>query len=251
MKKNLVYMMIILIIILFSGISSAQDTMKIVYFNNFPPFSWEDNQNRLMKGILIDVLNEAIQNHMGIRLSHKGYPWLRAQKMVESGQADAFVTIATLQRRKYTEISREAVLTRQATLFAQKGHDKMEEFRKIETLSDLKGFKLLDYIGNGWAEKNLSGFKRDMSSTLDSVFKKLAHGRGELTVQNSQVSNYTIKELGLTDKIVEIQTVLASDTFHLCIGKKSPYVNILADFDETIRKMQKSGILQTIYDQYK
>ncbi len=30
--------------------------MKLVYFNNFPPFSWENNKQ--MEGILIDVLTE-------------------------------------------------------------------------------------------------------------------------------------------------------------------------------------------------
>jgi len=56
----------------------AQGTMKIVYANNIPPFFWESGGQ--MHGILTDVLTESIQTRMGIPVTHRGYPWARAQK---------------------------------------------------------------------------------------------------------------------------------------------------------------------------
>lgn len=59
--------------ILLLGVTSgtvAAEPMKIVYFQDYPPFSW--SQNNQMQGILIDVLDEALKNRMDIELSHKG-----------------------------------------------------------------------------------------------------------------------------------------------------------------------------------
>ena len=55
----------------------AQETMKFVYFNNFPPYSWEDDSGQ-MQGILIDIVNEAIQTRMGIPVLHQGYQFCRS-----------------------------------------------------------------------------------------------------------------------------------------------------------------------------
>ena len=248
MKK--IGFMCLLFFLCMVGALYAQEEMKTVYFDNYQPFSWK-NDSGIMQGIMIDVLNEAIQTQMGIRISHQGYPWKRAQKMVRDGDADAFVTVPTAERREYAEISTEAVLTVKVTMFTRKGHPKIDEFRKIKTISDLNGFKLLDYIGNGWAKIKLAGFERELCPKMDNVFFKLAKGRGDLFVQNSQVSLYAIKRLKLEDQIVEIPNVLDSTPFNLCIGKKSSYVKILPEFDETLRKMKKSGKLQEIYDKYK
>ena len=248
MKK--IGFMCLLFFLCMVGALYAQEEMKIVYFENYQPFSWK-NDSGMMQGIMIDVLNEAIQTQMGIRISHKGYPWRRAQKMVRNGDADAFVTVPTAERREYTEISTEAVLTVEVTMFTRKGHPRIGEFRKIKTISDLKGFKLLDYIGNGWAEIKLAGFERELCPKMDNVFFKLAKGRGDLFVQGSQVSHYTIKRLKLEDQIVEIPNVLESTSFNLCIGKKSSYVKIIPDFDETLREMRESLKLKEIYDKYK
>lgn len=252
-RKNALKTVSVLVVVmgfLFSTAPADATTMKIVYFNNFPPVSWEDQDSRKMRGILIDVFNEALLTRMGIAVRHTGYPWKRAQQMVKDGEADGFATIPTPARRGYTTVSNEHVLTVKVTIFTKKGHPKIEEFKKIQKLSDLKQFSLLNYFGNGWAKKNLAGFNMNMSKNMDSVLKKLAAGRGELAVLNSQVTKFLIKKLGLENEVVEIPVVLDSKTFHLCVGNKSPHVSILKDFDNTIREMRKDGTLQAIYDKY-
>lgn len=244
MKK----IILLLVFLLFAAPLHAQETMRLVYFENFPPFSWrEDDQ---MQGILIDVVNEAVQARMGIPVSHEGYPWARAQRMVKSGEADAFVTIPTPERKEYTKASNEPVITTKVTLFTNINHERMEEFKNIKVIADLKSFRLVDYIGNGWAHENLSGFNVDWSPHMNNVLHKLAHNRGDLFAQVSQVTRYTIKQLGLEDVIVEIPTVLDSATFNLCIGHNSPFINIIPKFDEIMNDMRNDGKLHEIYATY-
>ncbi|MCP4143621.1 MAG: hypothetical protein GY755_25600 [Chloroflexi bacterium] len=58
--------------LLFASLAFSKEEMKVVYFSDYPPFSWEVNEQ--MHGILIDVLNEALKNRMKIPLTHEGFP---------------------------------------------------------------------------------------------------------------------------------------------------------------------------------
>ncbi len=242
----------LIFVMMFSLVSTpvfAQETMNLVYFNNFPPFSWKNNQH--MQGILIDVLTEAIQTRMGIPVSHTGYPWARAQKMVQDGQADAFATVPTPERRIYTEISHEPLVVVTFTLFVNADNPKIEDLKNVRQLSDLKGFTIGHYRGSEKKKKNLAGMDVDIATSLDATLKKLAVGRFDVFTDVSQVIRYRIRELGLNDQITELPNIVDSSTFNLCIGKTSPHVTILPKFDETLRKMKEEGTLQEIYNTYK
>ncbi len=247
MKKLIV---VIACILFFPPTLIAQDTMKLVYYNDFAPFSWEDSEKQ-MHGILIDVINEAIQTQMGIHVSHKGYQWARAQKKVRDGEADAFITVPTPTRRKYTKISSEPVIVGKVTIFTSKDNLKMEELKKIRKLSDLKDFKILDYSGNGWAKENFSDFNVDWYARVDDVLLTLVKEPGDVFVHSSQVANYLINKLGLKEQIIEIPIVLKSIDFNLCVRNDSPYISLITEFDEKLRKMRDDGSLQKIYDKYK
>jgi len=239
-------------IVLFPALLSAQNTMKLVYFNNFPPLSWED-ENKQMRGILVDALTEAIQTRMGITVSHKGYPWARAQEMVRKGKADAFISLPIPERRSYTKVSSETVLPVTFTLFIRPGSPKIEALKKVKTVGGLKGFKVGSYIGSGWGRKNLvdAGIDVDIASTMNLCLKKLVAERFNVFTDVSQSVRYKIRELGLKDEIIELPNIIDSGEFQLCIGKESPFVNILPRYDEIVREMRKDGTLQKIYNKYR
>jgi polar amino acid transport system substrate-binding protein len=240
---------LVFVLILSAVPLSAQDAMKLVYFNDFPPFSWEDGNGRI-QGILVDVLSEAIEKRMGIPVSHSGHPWVEAQEMVKNGGADAFSTVPTPERREYAEVSKEPLITAANRMFVFMGNPKIEAIRRVRQVSDLKPFELMDYLGNGWARENLSDFHVKWLPTIDKVLLELAKGEGDLFVQVSPVARYKIEELGLKDEIIEMPTALDSASFFLCVGKKSTHLNILKGFDEAIRQMRGEGKLQEIFDKY-
>lgn len=241
-----------LMMVLFPVLLSAQNTMNIVYFNNFPPLSWED-ENKQMRGILVDAVTEAIQTRMGMPVSHKGYPWARAQEMVRKGKADAFITLPIPERRSYTEASSETVLLITFTLFVKPGSPMIEALKKVKTVAGLKGFKIGSYTGSGWGGKNLvdAGMDVDLASTMDLCLKKLIAERFDVFTDVSQSVRYRIRELDLKDEIIELPNIIDSGEFQLCIGKESPFVNILPRYDEIVREMKKDGTLQKIYDKYR
>jgi len=242
--------MVLFFIILLPSYTFSQSVMKIVYFDNYPPFSWKDANK--MNGILIDVLNEAIEKRMKIPISHKGYPWARAQKLVKHGLADAFVTVPTPARKEYTLISNETVILATFNLFVKVGNPIIEELKKVKEISELKKYNVGSYIGSGWFKKNFidKGIPGDLAPSLDMVLNKLINERIDVFIDTSQVIRFRIKKLGYKKEIVELPNVLDSATFNLCIGKKSFYTNILSEFDKTLIKMKSDGSLKKIYDKY-
>ena len=113
--------------------------LKMVYFDDFAPYSWRDEQGK-MRGLMIDVMDR-MAAQMGLRVAHEGYPWQRAQKMVRLAQADGFVTIANSERRSYTLVVEEPVTTTTLTIFTPRAHSHMQEFLQAKRLGDLKAFK--------------------------------------------------------------------------------------------------------------
>ncbi|OQY59925.1 MAG: hypothetical protein B6245_04100 [Desulfobacteraceae bacterium 4572_88] len=231
--------------------ASAQKAMKVVYFDNYQPFSWFDEQQG-MRGILIDVLNEIIGKRMKISLAHEGYPWARAQKMVRHGKADAFVTVPTPERRSYTNVSSEPVTVVNVGLFTKKGNPKMEQMRNIRGIADLKDFSLISYLGAGWAKKNFKGFEVEWADNLDVALKMLAKGRSDIFAQPAKVVLFNIKKQGYQDQIVQVPDVtLDSIDFKLCVGKESPHGKILPEFDDAMKGIRTDGTLEAIYAKYK
>lgn len=246
MKK----LILVITVILFSTPVFSQQPLKVVYFHNFPPFSWEEEGE--MKGIFIDVLNEVIAKNMGIPISHKGYPWARAQMYVEHGEADAFVTVPTPKRRIYTKMSNESIIVSKTSIFSKKGHPRIEEMKSIKTIEDFRKFRLITYIGDGYSKKLFPDWENVMwKPTLDNCLK-LLKGRGpEIFVQSSEVTNFRIKALGYQGQFVELPSPVKALPFHLCIGNKSSYLNVLSKFDKVLKKMKKRGGIKEIIYNYR
>ncbi len=81
--------------------------LTIVYANKWAPLSSGDGG--AVSGILPTLLTVIITDRMGQNIQHIGVPWKRAQAMVRSGIADAFITTPTKGRLQFTERSENPV----------------------------------------------------------------------------------------------------------------------------------------------
>jgi polar amino acid transport system substrate-binding protein len=203
-----------------------------------------------MRGLFVDVLDEALTHRLGIPLVHRGYPWVRAQKLVRDGEADAFCTVPTPERRAYTVVSEEPIMTVTFKMYAQRGNPVIERLKHVKTIDDLRQFVVAAYLGSGWAREKLAGQQIDWAPNPDSVLKKLAGGRNDVFVDAVEVQRKRIKALGLENKLVELPQALDTQTYNLCIGKQSPFADVLPKFDRTLRHMRDDGRLSALYRKY-
>ncbi|TNJ16425.1 ABC transporter substrate-binding protein [Aeromonas sobria] len=232
-----------------SALAAPAPELKMAYFDDFAPYSWRDEQGK-MRGLMIDVMDR-VAGQMGLKVSHQGYPWQRAQKMVRMAQADGFVTVATQERLTYTQMVDEPVTTTVMTIFTQLDHPRMAEFQRASRLSDLKTFTFLDYLGNGWGKENLAGFTVHHTINVDNVFKMLAAGRGDLMVTDPLVARFKLNQLGLSGQVVEVPLQLASTPFNLCIGKHSRFNTRITEFNRALQQLRQSGELARIVERYR
>jgi len=231
-----------------SALAAPAAELKMAYFDDFAPYSWRDEQGK-MRGLMIDVMDRvAVQ--MGLRVSHHGFPWQRAQKMVLMAQADGFVTVATRERRSYTLIVEAPLTTTVLTIFTQRAHPRMTDFQRANRLNDFKSFTFLDYFGNGWGKENLASFTVHHTINVDNVFKMLAAGRGDLMVTDPLVARFKLNKLGLANQVVEVPLVLDSTPFNLCIGKHSRFNTRITEFNRTLQQLRQSGELARIAARY-
>ena len=208
-------------------------------------------------GIFYDISKIAF-SRMGIALKHEVFPWKRAQMVVETKQADALITTPTPSRLQYLVPSREPVLVMKYKIFTQRDNPNIEKIKSIRSLSDLKGLKIIDYIGDGWAEKHLAEYGVEWAPNLTSVCKMIALHRGDVFLQDETMVLYTIKnirkkdgESGLIyDNVIAFDAPIPDVGFHLLIRKDSQYLKIIPTFDDTIRSMREDGEMERIIDKW-
>ena len=232
---------------------SAEKIFRLSH-DDYKPFHWYDKDTQETKGVFIDMIEEILGNRLGYKIVYTEYPWKRAQLQVHNGKEDAYITTPTSERLKYTEVGEKPFIVMQKVIFTYSNNPKIELLRNIKNFEDLRQFKVLDYLGNGWGKKRLveeTVISPDYSPTIDSVLKKLAAKRGDIFIEDSTIVNYNIRILGLSKEIVELPIILETTEFKLCISKKSSFKNDIDKVDKIISDMIKDGALTRIINNWK
>lgn len=230
----------------------AAKSMKIVYFEDYRPFSFIDDGGRT-RGIFVDVLDEVLERRMGIPLAHEAMPWARAQLLVKTGAADAFCTLPTSERRMYVVPSAEPLLRSEYRIFTRVDHPSLGAMAGAETYRDLLGFKFCYYRGSDWARTVLEpiGISIEWVGTHKQVFWMIAEGRVDLTIASEEVAAQHIADLGLRDRFKMLPRAFDVQGYHLCVGKDSPWAFVLPRFEEEMARVRADGTLERILAAYR
>jgi polar amino acid transport system substrate-binding protein len=247
MNPSRLFVSLVVFLLLLSTMPVAAEPMKLVYYDNYAPRSYSSEGK--MVGIIIEIIDEAIKNRLGIAVTHEGYPWARAQEMVKRGYADAFVTVPTTERKEYTFVSKEPIFKFETFIATRANHPQLDQLRTVTSTQGLKNFKIVDYLGNGWAKNVLKDFKVYWLPGYKAIFPFLVQGKADVIIL-SKVGIHSISELGYQNEIIVLPQAVTSIGFSLCINKTSKFKGILEVFDEEIRKMRQEGVITEIIDRY-
>ena len=212
---------------------------QMAYFETYSPLSYRDGER--MRGILVDVIDEVLRTRLGLIVEHRGYPWPRAQILVERGESDAICTIATPARLDYALAVEEPVLTAPTRIFVRHDNPKLALLEKVRTLEELKSLPvtILSYSGNGWAKENLAGHNVIWGQAFDSTLKMLAANRGDIMVENAVTMQHTLRQTPDGTAIRMLPQTLAEAHFQLLLSKRSRHVKHLAEIDKALRQFKR------------
>jgi len=125
--------------------AASAPAIRMAYYENYPPFSVRDADGRMV-GALIDGV-EIVGRIANLVFEHQGYPWARAQAMVESGALDGFCTTNIPTRRAYADFCSTPILIERFGVF-HRANDK--RILNIHSLKDFRAFNQGRYFGGGY-----------------------------------------------------------------------------------------------------
>lgn len=249
---------VLLLCLLWSAPGHAQEppALRFVYMENYAPFCFRENGK--IVGIQPEIV-DYLASQLNLRVEHALHPWNRSQAMVQWGEADAMLTTPTAERFAYALFAREETTPNFWHLFYRKNDARMASLvGSFRGLEDLKPYRLIDFLGNGWTARFMSeaqGFTNitfiDDPSRLPLL---LVRGRGDLVLSSSALMNYHAKKAGLRDQLRERDLDWPFTRFHqvIQVSRKSPWAKtgLIKALDQATRQMKKDGVYQRILLKY-
>jgi len=230
------------------------------------PFVWVDDQDyepyiylkttNEVSGIFHDIMI-AVFKKMDIPLSFQLYPWGRAQQLVNDAQADGMITIPTKERLEYL-IASDPIIQVSMKVHYNKNNLRSEKISKINSLKQLRPFKVIDYRGDGWAESNLGDYNVAWAPNYTSAVWMIAANRGDIFLDDPISIKYHVKRQleirpalsGMLLLITEGENIILSAPHCLLIQKHSKYVSILKEFNTALQEIKDDGEYDKIISKY-
>lgn len=222
--------------------------VRLVFAAELVPLSFEEAGK--ISGILVDIAREVFAVRLGQPVDAALYPWERAQQMVRAGEADGFITVATKERALYANCGRIPVLRAGLHPIVRRDDPRRAAIEAAQSLNDLRRFSFISYMGNGWAKQNLAGFDVYYATDFQSSLRGLAQGRGDLALGTTTSGSYYLREPELAEKLVMLPLVVDTFEYVLCLGKKSPHVAKLSEFERVLDVMRTDGGYTPILQKY-
>ena len=232
-------------------------TLRFVYMEDYAPYCFRSEDGKVI-GIQPEIVDD-LARRLGIRVEHQLYPWKRSQSLVQQGLADAMLTTPTASRFEYAIFAREETTPNIWNLFIRKGDSRMARaVTALQGLDDLKQYRLLDFLGNGWTEtfmKPEDGFTNiEFMNNPAALSLMLANGRGDVVLTSSTVMNYHARQQGVLDKLQEVDIDWHWTRFHqvIQISRASPWAQtgIIKGLDQATRDMKADGTYLRILRKY-
>ena len=205
-------------------------------------------------GIFYEIMTEAF-HRLGIPLKVETYPWPRAQKIVADGKADGMVTVLTEERKSFF-IGSDPILVASEHIFVNRNNPRIKEIMSIQSLKEIRPFRVVETIGSGWTKENLHAAKINWVPNMDSAFNMLIKGRADIFIANGFTGaafiRKKIKEGNSFSegykRIVTNPYPLRSIAFRLLVRKDSPFVKIINEFNKVIHRMKEDGTMRKILE---
>jgi len=179
-----------------AGRAEPAARLRMAYFDRYPPLSNLGDTGQ-MHGLLIDLVN-AVGARAGLRFEHHGYPWARAQAMVERGELDGLCTNATPARKAYALFCDTPLVVTSMGLFFRR---KDSRPRHLNSVPEMRALRQGSYRGSGFAQQHLEPEHIVFDHDAESVLRRIALGDLDIYVADDLVTRSQIRRLKLSQQL--------------------------------------------------
>jgi len=204
---------------------------------------FEEAKNGAYQGTAIWGYNEERAKDFDVKWVF--LPWKRGFEEAKNGAYQGTAIWGYNEERAKDFLYTDTVLNLETAFFIQKDSDFF-----WNTISDLKGKKLGGIIGYAYgiedAEK-AGDVKISRISKPEGNYKKLAAGRLDAVLEDTQVGLKSIHKMGYDGKIVPYSKPLKSRKYSVIISKQVPNAErLIKAFNKGLKKLQDSGRFDAI-----
>ncbi len=238
---------------LFSNVSFAHSnhgshTAVNIGYAKYAPYSFSDHNGAT--GIEVDIINRVF-DELNIDVSHQVLPWKRVQANVEKGLLDAYVAVITPKRLAYTIPSQTPMITGRVVAFLHRDNLTNPAFSRVNTIQDLRSFRIGGLNGNGWIRKNLPDLDIRRVVSMRALAKMLLRKRVDFVPENMHILQYYLAQIDPQQKITYKTLDIPDIELHFLMSKKSSHLELLPKIDAILKRMQASGEIEKIYAKYR
>lgn len=223
----------------------------IVYASDWSPYSYGLGSDA--DGILPRLMERIFSEIDGYELVHNGLPWERAQKVFFGGRADGMVATATKKRLQHAHKSREAALEIPFTPIVRRDSGFKDLLLKDTDLSDIRGARFCDVLGNGWAVEfyNARDIEFSVAPTIDNCLSQLKLGRVDIVIHARPVLEIFSRRMKLEEDLEILDLKYdESPAFPLMVSNAYGSAEDLIDrFDQAVSGMKRTGVIEDVMDE--
>jgi polar amino acid transport system substrate-binding protein len=239
----------ILVVLVWSASSCYSGELRLVTLE-FPPYEYSENGE--VKGSAVAVVKEVFER-MGQPIRIDVYPWVRALKMIESGEGDAIFTVYKIPEREvFADYSNEVLMPQILSFFVRKNSEIVFD-GDLSKLSSLK-FGVVRSLSYG--AKLDFALKSKMLANVEDVangmpnFLKLLDSRVDIVPSNKYVAVDILSKIGRMGDVKELMPEIQTVSSYIAFSKKRNLTAVRDDFDKVLREMKVDGSYQKIIDDY-
>lgn len=218
--------MIAIIQVLVPVYAQPAQLLKVAMSDALPPVSHV--ANGVPSGVLRDMVEELFRHVPGYRLEFQAFPWKRAQRLVELGQMDLFVTFPSNSRKEYAAFSPHVLYTLDyGNLVFDSRNSRALQLGAVRSFDDLRDMTFISQEGVAWEDENVPAFiKRYKVNAPRAMWHMMFQRRaGDFFLMTVEHATYSAQRYGYREqlRIKKVDFIPNSLVeFHIGLRKNHP-----------------------------
>lgn len=193
-------------------------------------------------GLAVDLLN-AMAAAAGMAVRYEFYPWLRAQSMIEHGQAQVLIgPYRTAERERRMRFSRQAFYE-DALVFYARRREQGLWWGDFQALRPLRVALVQGWVYGERFEQARQGLQLQMVRDLPTGLRMLQLGRLDLLAANQRNTEPVLQALGLAQEIQRCQPPFGHLRGHFAFAPGAAGERWATLVDGGLQRLRASGEL--------